>query len=67
MIAFFRQKILPFLTIIVFLIALVAVSARGFLASDMVAPAPNDNLDVPESLYTEKPLQKDNLNLGVNP
>jgi hypothetical protein len=36
----FRQYIAPLLVVIVFLIALVAVSARIFLPSDMAAPAP---------------------------
>lgn len=38
--AIFRQYILPFLIVIVFLISLVAVSARAFLPGDMAAPAP---------------------------
>jgi len=38
--AIFRQYIAPFLVVLVFLIALVAVSARIFLPSDMAAPAP---------------------------
>jgi hypothetical protein len=38
--AFFRQYIAPLLVVLVFLIALVAVSARIFLPSDMAAPAP---------------------------
>jgi hypothetical protein len=38
--AIFRQYILPFLVILVFVFALVAVSARIFLPSDMAAPAP---------------------------
>lgn len=37
---FFRQYILPFLIVIVFLVALFVVSARNFLPGDMVAPAP---------------------------
>lgn len=37
---FFRQYILPFLTILIFLVALVAVSARIFLPSDLASPAP---------------------------
>ncbi len=66
MITFFRQNILPILILIVFVFALVVVSARGFISSDMLEPAyednlavPNDNLDVPESLYTDQPLEKD--------
>jgi Na+-transporting methylmalonyl-CoA/oxaloacetate decarboxylase gamma subunit len=36
----FRQYIAPFLIVLVFLVALLAVSARIFLPSDMAAPAP---------------------------
>jgi hypothetical protein len=36
----FRQYIAPFAIVVVFLIALLAVSARIFLPSDMAAPAP---------------------------
>ena len=36
----FRQYILPLLVVLVFFVALVAVSARIFLPSDMAAPAP---------------------------
>ena len=38
--AIFRQYILPFLIVLTFLFALVVVSARIFLPSDMAAPAP---------------------------
>jgi hypothetical protein len=38
--AIFRQYIAPLLIVIVFLVALVAVSSRTFLSSDMAAPAP---------------------------
>ena len=38
--SFFRQYIAPLIVVIIFLLALVAVSARIFLPSDMVAPAP---------------------------
>ena len=44
--AFFRQYLLPILTIIVFLVALVAVSARIFLPSDLAAPAPLENIEL---------------------
>lgn len=37
---FFRQHIAPFLVVLVFVVALVAVSARIFLPGDMAAPAP---------------------------
>ncbi|MBD2089426.1 hypothetical protein H6F67_06120 [Microcoleus sp. FACHB-1515] len=39
---FFRQNIAPFLVLLVFLVALIATSARIFLPSDMIAPAPID-------------------------
>lgn len=38
--AFFRQYIAPLLVVLIFGLALVAVSARIFLPADMVAPAP---------------------------
>ncbi|HEY9707413.1 MAG TPA: hypothetical protein V6D48_04335 [Oculatellaceae cyanobacterium] len=38
--AFFRQYIAPFFVLLVFLVALLAVSIRIFLPSDMAAPAP---------------------------
>ncbi len=38
--AFFRQVIAPFLILLVFLFALLAVSIRSFLPADMAAPAP---------------------------
>jgi hypothetical protein len=44
--SFFRQYIAPFLIVIVFLIALVAVSARIFLPSDMAAPAPIEDVGI---------------------
>jgi uncharacterized membrane protein YfhO len=37
---FFRQNVGPFLILLVFLFALVAMSARIFLPTDMSAPAP---------------------------
>lgn len=43
--AIFRQYIAPFLIVLVFLVALAAVSARIFLPADMAAPAPMENLD----------------------
>ncbi|MCX7597107.1 MAG: hypothetical protein N2235_25845 [Fischerella sp.] len=38
--AIFRQYIAPLLVVLIFLFALVAVSARIFLPGDMAAPAP---------------------------
>lgn len=40
MISFFRAYIAPLLIVLTFLFAMVAVSARIFLPSDMLAPAP---------------------------
>jgi len=36
----FRQYIAPFLALLIFFVALLAVSARIFLPADMAAPAP---------------------------
>lgn len=36
----FRQYIAPLIVVLVFFVALIAVSARIFLPSDMAAPAP---------------------------
>ncbi|MBD2445678.1 hypothetical protein H6G76_00640 [Nostoc sp. FACHB-152] len=44
--AIFRQYIAPFLVLLVFIVALVAVSARIFLPSDMAAPAPIEETGV---------------------
>ncbi|WP_045053948.1 hypothetical protein [Aliterella atlantica] len=41
----FRQYVLPFLIVLVFFVALVAVSARIFLPSDMAAPAPIEEVN----------------------
>ena len=40
----FRQYIAPLIVVLVFLVALVAVSARIFLPSDMAAPAPTEEV-----------------------
>lgn len=42
--AFFRQYIAPLLIVLVFLVALVAVSSRIFLPSDLAAPAPIEEM-----------------------
>ena len=44
--AIFRQYIAPLLAVLVFTLALVAVSARIFLPSDMAAPAPIEEVGV---------------------
>jgi hypothetical protein len=42
--AFFRQYIAPLIVVLVFMLALVAASARIFLPSDMAAPAPIEEM-----------------------
>lgn len=44
--AIFRQYVVPFLIVIVFLVALLATSARIFLPSDLAAPAPVENIEL---------------------
>ncbi len=44
--AIFRQYIAPLLIVVVFLVALLAVSSRIFLADDMAAPAPVDEVSL---------------------
>ncbi|MBD2436999.1 hypothetical protein [Nostoc sp. FACHB-110] len=44
--AIFRQYIAPLLVLLVFIVALVAVSARIFLPADMAAPAPIEETGV---------------------
>jgi hypothetical protein len=41
---FFRQYIAPLIVVLVFVVALVAASARIFLPSDMAAPAPIEEM-----------------------
>ena len=53
--AFFRQYISPLLVLLAFLVALVAVSARSFLPSDMAAPAPIEEVDLTADGTTELP------------
>jgi hypothetical protein len=43
--AFFRQYIAPLLVVLVFIVSLVAVSARIFLPNDMAAPAPIEEVN----------------------
>jgi hypothetical protein len=43
---FLRQYITPLITVLIFLLALVAVSARIFLPSDLAAPAPVELEDI---------------------
>jgi hypothetical protein len=45
--AFFRQYIAPLFIVLIFLVALLAVTARAFLPSDMAQPAPIEAVDAP--------------------
>lgn len=47
--AIFRQYIAPLLIVVVFLVALIAVSSRIFLAEDMAAPAPVEEVSLQKS------------------
>lgn len=52
--AFFRQYIAPLIVVLVFLVALVAVSARIFLPTDMAAPAPIEEVSLQSAPTTEQ-------------
>ncbi|NJN85267.1 MAG: hypothetical protein HC881_01700 [Leptolyngbyaceae cyanobacterium SL_7_1] len=43
--AIFRQYIAPLIVVLIFVLSLVAVSARIFLPQDMAAPAPIEEFD----------------------
>ena len=44
--SFFRQYIAPFIVVLIFLVALFAVSIRIFLPQDMAAPAPISQVEL---------------------
>jgi hypothetical protein len=48
----FRQYIAPLLVVLIFFLALIAVSARIFLPSDMASPAPTNESATLSSLVT---------------
>ena len=60
----FRQYIAPFLILLVFLVALLAVSARAFLPSDMAAPAPIEEV---ESASKQAPSSEVDAAAGLPP
>ncbi|NER82412.1 MAG: hypothetical protein F6K42_23185 [Leptolyngbya sp. SIO1D8] len=65
--AFFRSYIAPLLIVLTFLIAMLAVSARIFLPSDMMAPAPLDDsvgLVAPQTSPTEMRIGNDILEVS---
>ena len=53
--AIFRQYVLPFAIVLVFFVALIAVSARIFLPTDMAAPAPIEEISSPQKAEVELP------------
>ncbi|MEB3291968.1 MAG: hypothetical protein VKJ24_02290 [Synechococcales bacterium] len=50
---FFRQYIAPLIVVLIFVLSLVAVSARIFLPSDMAAPAPIEELPTARSSVSQ--------------
>lgn len=52
--AIFRQYIAPLIVVLVFFVALLAVSARIFLPQDMAAPAPIEEISQPFIPKAEK-------------
>ena len=62
--AFFRQYIAPFFVLLVFLVALLAVSIRIFLPSDMAAPAPIEDV---ESASKQAPASEIDTTAGLPP
>jgi hypothetical protein len=56
--SFFRSYIAPLLIVLIFAVAMLAVSARIFLPSDMVAPAP---IEEPVSVLSPTPLTTGDL------
>ena len=59
--AIFRQYIAPLFAVLIFFFALVAVSARIFLPSDMAAPAPIEEVGVSfQPTPTDLPLAVNN-------
>ena len=53
--AILRQYVLPFAIVFVFFVALVAVSARIFLPTDMAAPAPIEEISAPQKAEVQLP------------
>jgi hypothetical protein len=53
--AFFRQYIAPLFIVLIFLVALLAVSVRAFLPSDMAQPAPIEAVDAQPVQVSQTP------------
>lgn len=54
---FFRQYIAPLLVVLIFLVSLVAVSARIFLPEDLAQPAPTEEM-MPQDKSAQTPPSK---------
>ncbi|WP_449419834.1 hypothetical protein [Phormidium nigroviride] len=52
--AFIRQYVAPLIAVIIFFLALAAVSARIFLPNDMAAPAPIEEVS-PQARHAQTP------------
>jgi hypothetical protein len=65
--AIFRQYIAPFLILLVFLVALLAVSARIFLPSDMAAPAPIEDVESASTQVPDTTAQSQTLEAPILP
>ncbi len=65
--AFFRQYVAPFLVVLIFAVALIAVSARIFLPNDLAAPAPIGALDFPACIAQGTGTAADSLRPGLPP
>jgi hypothetical protein len=65
--AIFRQYIAPFLIVLVFLVALLAVSARIFLPSDMAGPAPIEDVESASTQAPDTSAQLETLDAPILP
>ena len=63
--AILRQYVLPFAIVLVFFVALVAVSARIFLPTDMAAPAPIEEISAPQKAEVQLPPELSMLVKGI--
>ena len=63
----FRSYIAPFLIILTFFIAMVAVSARIFLPNDMMAPAPIEDVEqaIPPDSSAQIPSQVPDISVLI--
>jgi hypothetical protein len=64
--SFFRQYVAPLIVVLLFLFALVAVSARIFLPDDMAQPAPTSQLPTEVMVAGKNPETPSALSVLVN-